>query len=130
VLQDEIYNYSWKKFPFIWNEIPFHVAYESDLPYVEATIKGIASAELGPGMAEHIKVYKDLVQQTPIDELDIKEYPFVSFRINANTWVEVVLTYLVEPKKATAIRSRLIKAILSGLSKDADKVMFPKSSSR
>lgn len=130
VLQDEIYNYSWKKFPFIWNEIPFHVAYESDLPYVEATIKQIALAELGPGMAEHIKVYKELLQQTPIDELDIKEYPFVSFRINANTWVEVVLTYLVEPKKATAIRSRLIKAVLAGLSKEADKVMFPKSSSR
>ncbi len=37
VLQSEVYNYSWRKFPFIWNEIPFHIAYESDLDYVENT---------------------------------------------------------------------------------------------
>ncbi len=24
-----VYNYSWKNFPYIWNEIPFHIAYQS-----------------------------------------------------------------------------------------------------
>ncbi|TZF84928.1 hypothetical protein FW774_08140 [Pedobacter sp. BS3] len=38
VLQSEVYNYSWRKFPYIWNEIPFHIAYESDLAYVEAVL--------------------------------------------------------------------------------------------
>src|SRR5205814_9739928 len=37
VLQSQVYNYSWRKFPFIWNEIPFHLAYESDLDYDENT---------------------------------------------------------------------------------------------
>jgi small-conductance mechanosensitive channel len=130
VLQDEVYNYSWRKFPYIWNEIPFHIAYESDLPFVETTIKRIAKRELGEGMAENIKTFKELVEQTPVDELEIKEYPFVTFRINTNTWVEVIVTYLVEPKQASVIRSKLIKAILEEFQKEPDKVLFPKSNSR
>lgn len=130
VLQSEVYNYSWRKFPFIWNEIPFHVAYESDLEYVEKTIKAVAARELGDDMLGAIERFKQLVKQTPVDELEIKEYPFVVFRINANTWVEVAVTYLVHPKKASGVRSKLIKAIIKELLKEPGKVMFPKGNSR
>jgi small-conductance mechanosensitive channel len=130
VLQSQVYNYSWRKFPFIWNEIPFHIAYESDLDYVETTIKKVATKELGDDMAYTIEQFKQLVKQTPVDELEIKEYPFVVFRVNANTWIEVSLTYLVHPKKASAVRSRLIKSILNELLKQPDRVMFPKGNSR
>jgi len=71
-----------------------------------------------------------LVKKTPVDELEIKEYPFVVFRINANTWVEVSVTYLVPPKRAAAVRTGLIKAIIRELLKEPDKVMFPKGNSR
>lgn len=113
ILQAPVFNYSWEKFPYIWNEIPFHVAYDSDLSFVEATIKKIAKAELGDVTAENIARFKELLEQTPVDELEIREYPFVSYRINVNTWVEVMLTYLVEPKRAAVIRSNLITKILS-----------------
>ncbi len=46
ILQAPVYNYSWRKFPYIWNEIPFHVGYNSDLHYVTTTIKTIAKQEL------------------------------------------------------------------------------------
>ena len=112
VFQAAIYNYSWQKFPYIWNEIPFHIAYETDLAYVEKTIRTIAKKELGEGMEENVKELRNLIKQTPVDELEIVEYPFVNFRISANTWVEALLVYLVEPKKAAAVRSKLIKKIL------------------
>src|ERR1044072_1521413 len=41
VFQYEVYNYSWRKFPYIWNEIPFHIAYESDFAYVEEVLRRI-----------------------------------------------------------------------------------------
>jgi len=129
-LQSEVYNYSWRKFPFIWNEIPFHIAYESDLDYVESTIRTVAKKQLGEKMAETIEQFKQLVKQTPVDELEIKEYPFVVFRTNPNTWIEVSVTYLVQPKKASAIRSVLIKSIVAALLAEPDKVMFPKSNAR
>lgn len=125
-----VYNYSWKNFPYIWNEIPFHIAYQSDLRFVEQTIRNTAKAELGEGMEERVEELKNIIKQTPIDELEVKEYPFVNFRINSNTWVEALVIYLVEPRRAGAMRTRLIKKILEALLKEPDKVMFPKGDAR
>jgi small-conductance mechanosensitive channel len=130
VLQSAVFNYSWQSFKFIWNEIPFHVAYESDLNFVEKIIKQVTSTELGPEMAGKIEQLKQLIKDSPIDEMEIKEYPYVSFRINANTWVEVSVTYLVPPKKAATIRTNIIRNILAEFNKAPDKVLFPNSNSR
>ena len=130
VLQSEVYNYSWRKFPYIWNEIPFHIAYESDFGYVETILRTVAKEELGPEMDEKVKELKLLIQQTAVDELVIKEYPFVTFRSNANTWVEAAVNYLVDPKRASSIRSHIIKKAIAKLLEEPDKVMFPKSNSR
>ena len=97
VWQYEVYNYSWKKFPYIWNEIPFYVAFQSDLPFIEQTIRSIAKGELGDVMEDRVEEMRKVISQTPVDELEIKDYPFVNFRVNANTWVEVLLIYLVDP---------------------------------
>lgn len=130
VLQSPVYNYSWKSFPYIWNELPFHVAYTSDLNFVETTIREVAKSELGDDMAQHIEELKEIVKQTPVDELEIKEYPYISFRTNANTWIEVTVTYLVAPKQATAVRTRILRKALEALNKEPDKVLFPKGDSR
>jgi small-conductance mechanosensitive channel len=130
VFTSAVINYSWQKFPFIWNEIPFHIAYESDLDFVAKTMREVSKKELGVEMAEKVKSLKSLIEETPIDELEIREYPFVSFRTNANTWLEATVTYLVEPKQATAVRSRLLKQIVDALLQQPDKVMFPKGNAR
>jgi len=124
VLQQEVYNYSWRKFPYIWNEIPFHIAYESDFEFVETTLKNVTADVLGPGIEEKVKELKMLVQQTPVDELSIVEYPFVTLRTNANTWVEASVNYLVDPKKAAAVRSRIIKKAIAELLKQPEKYCF------
>ncbi len=130
VFQYQVYNYSWQKFPYIWNEIPFHVAYDSDLDWIENTMRDVAKKELDPETAMHVKELRSLIKETPVDEIEIKEYPFVNIRINANTWVEILLVYLVDPKKSSAIRSNLIKKVLTALLKEPAKVMFPKGDSR
>lgn len=109
VWQYEVYNYSWKKFPYIWNEIPFFIGFQSDLNYVEQTIRSVAKGELGDVMEDRVEEMRKVISQTPVDELEIKEYPFVNFRIHENTWVEALLIYLVDPKKASAIRTNLVK---------------------
>lgn len=130
VLQSAVFNYSWARFPYLWNEIPFHIAYESDLKHVEETIKRITKQELDQDMDEKIESLKEYMKDTPIGDIDIKEYPFVSFRTNANTWVEATVTYLVKPKKATDTRTRIIKKLVAELLKEPDRVMFPKSNMR
>lgn len=130
VLQSAVFNYSWKNFKFIWNEIPFHVAYESDLDFVEKIIKKVTSEELGPQMADRITQLKKMVEDSPINEMEIKEYPYVSFRIDENTWVEVTVTYLVPPRRAATIRTEIIRKILAEFNKAPSKVLFPNGNSR
>jgi len=130
VLQSAVFNYSWEDFKYIWNEIPFHVAYESDLDFVEQIIKRITTQQLGPKMIDRITDLKEMVKDSPISEMQIKEYPFVSFRINQNTWVEVSVTYLVAPRTAAATRTEIIRKILAELNLAPEKVLFPKSNSR
>jgi small-conductance mechanosensitive channel len=130
VLQSAVFNYSWSQFPYIWNEIPFHVAYESDLKFIEEAIKRIAKESLNQNMDDKIQKLKDYMANAPISKVDIKEYPSVNFRINANTWVEVIVTYLVEPKKASETRSVIIKKVLEQLVQEPTKALFPKSNAR
>jgi small-conductance mechanosensitive channel len=125
VMQSAVFNYSWPKFPYIWNEIPFHIAYESDFAFVETTLKEVTK-KLEPQMADKVRNLKELVKQTAVDELEIKEYPFVSFRTNTNTWVEALVTYLVEPKRATIIRTRIVQEAVKTLKAEPDKVCFLK----
>jgi small-conductance mechanosensitive channel len=126
----EVYNYSWKKFPYIWNEIPFHVAYESDLSFIEQTVRRVTKEELGTEMESEVRKLRAMIDDTPVNEEQIKEYPFVQFRTNVNTWIEVLVIYLVEPRQSGAVRSRIIKRILHELLKEPDKAQFPKSNAR
>ncbi|HEX8040541.1 MAG TPA: mechanosensitive ion channel domain-containing protein, partial [Chryseosolibacter sp.] len=130
VLQYAVFNYSWKKFPYIWNEIPFHVAYESDLEYVGKTLREVTKEVLGPDMAGRIRDLKGLIEKTPVDESEIREYPYVIFRTHVNTWVEANVIYLAEPKKAASMRTAIIKKALAQLLREPDRVMFPKGNAR
>jgi hypothetical protein len=100
------------------------------MEFIQTTIREVAREQLGPEMTDRVKEYKDLLKETPVDEFEIKEYPFIVFRINANTWVEVLLIYLVKPKEASAVRTQLIKKIIPALLKQPDRVMFPKGNAR
>src|SRR6266404_1310762 len=61
VLDSIIYNYSWPVFPYIWNEIKFHVAYGADLAFIASTMEKVAAEEIGEGMMERVKVFRDLL---------------------------------------------------------------------
>lgn len=130
VLQSAVFNYSWQEFPFIWNEIAFQIAYNSDLDFVKSTIRKATKSQLDPDMPENVEDLEELIRSTPVKNLDLKEYPIVNIRINANTWVEAVVTYLVHPKKAASVRTRIIEEALNALNKAPEKVLFPKGENR
>jgi small-conductance mechanosensitive channel len=130
VLNSAVYNYSWPLFPYIWNEIKFHIAYESDLEFVAKVMQETAEQEIGEAMMERVKTYRELLEHTPVDELEVREHPAVVFRVSENTWLEAIVRYLVEPKQAGRVKTRLIKKLLEKLNAEPDRVMFPKGNSR
>ncbi|HYR77519.1 MAG TPA: mechanosensitive ion channel family protein [Pyrinomonadaceae bacterium] len=130
ILSSTVYNYTWPLFPYIWNEIKFSVAYESDLEFVAETMQRVAEEEVGERMMKQVSVYRELLAQTPVDELQVRAHPAVLFRVNVNTWLDAIVRYLVHPKEAGRVKTRLIKKLLAELNAAPDRVLFPKGNAR
>jgi small-conductance mechanosensitive channel len=130
VLSRTVYNYSWPLFPYVWNEIKFQVAYDSDIEFIAQTLQQVVEEELGERMINLVQVYRELLRQTPVDELEIQERPVVHFRASENTWLEAIVRYLVHPKEAGRIKTRLTKKLLEKLNTEPERVLFPKSNLR
>jgi small-conductance mechanosensitive channel len=130
VLDEIVYNYSWPLFPYIWNEITFYVAFNADLEFIANTMQKIAEEELGKEMMERVQTFRDLLARTPVDELEVREHPRVIFRVSENTWLEAIVRYLVPPREAGRVKTRLIKKLLAALNTAPDKVMFPAGANR
>ena len=130
VLTEPVYNYSWPLFPYIWNEIKFSIAYESDLNFVASTMQEIAAEEIGSEMLERVQVFKRLLARTPVNELDVKEAPVILFRTNPNTWIDAIVRYLVHPKQSGRVKTNMTKRMLERLNQRPDLVLFPKSNAR
>lgn len=130
VLDEPVYNYSWALFPYIWNDISFQIAYQSDLEFVSRVLTAVANEEVGEHMAERVRTYRELLAETPVDQLEVHERPVVSFRIGENTWITAIIRYLVEPRLAGPIKNRMIKKMLERLNDEPGKVMFPKGDMR
>jgi small-conductance mechanosensitive channel len=130
VLNSIVYNYSWPLFPYIWNEIKFNVAYGADLEFIAQTMQKITEEELGEEMMRRVEVFRELLSKTPVDELEVHERPRVIFRVNDNTWLDAIVRYVVPPREAGRIKTRLIKKLLATLNAAPQKVMFPKGDAR
>ena len=130
VLSKIVYNYSWPLFPYIWNEIKFQVAYNSDLEFISQTMREVVEEEMGKQMMDLVQVYRELLKQTPVDQLEIQERPVVHFRANDKTWLEAIVRYLVHPKESGRVKTRMTKKLLEKLNAEPERVLFPKSNLR
>jgi small-conductance mechanosensitive channel len=130
VLDSIVYNYSWPLFPYVWNEIKFQIAYQSDLQFVAQTMERIVDEELGEEMQERVMVYRDLLAKTPVNELEVRAHPRVFFRVDEVTWIDAIVRYVVPPREAGTIKTRLIPKLLAALNAEPNKVMFPAGNAR
>lgn len=125
VFSEYIYNYSWPLFPFIWNELKFYVTYESDFHFVTARIQQFAEAEVGEAMERRVKRYKKILTDFLVEEIEVRERPSVFLRAHENTWIEVTVRFLVEPKNSGRVKTKLFQDIMEDLKKYPDSVSFP-----
>ena len=130
VLDEIVWNYSWPLFPYIWNEIKFQIAYQSDLKFVADTMQQIVEKELGEEMMKRVEVYRQLLARTPVDELEVRSHPRVIFRVDEVTWIDAIVRYLVSPREAGSVKTRLIPKLLAALNAEPQRVMFPKGDAR
>jgi small-conductance mechanosensitive channel len=130
VLGEMVYNYSWPLFPYIWNEIKFQIAYQSDLQFVARTMERIVEEEIGEEMEDRVTVYRELLAKTPVNELEVRAHPRVFFRVDEVAWIDAIVRYVVPPREAGALKTRLIPKLLAALNAEPDRVMFPAGANR
>ena len=130
VLTQPVYNYSWPLFPYIWNEIKFHVGYDSDLDFVAETMRNAAEEAIGEPMMERVRLFRDLLAKTPVDQVHVSEKPAVFFRVSDNTWLEAVVRYVVDPKESGGVKAKLLVTMLQRLSAQPGRVRFPRGDAR
>lgn len=85
----------------------------------------MVETEIGEAMVRRVKRFKIILKDTPVDELDVNEYPSVILNAHDNTWIEVIVRYLVEPKNSGKVKKRLFEAVMNELKKHPEKVIFP-----
>jgi len=127
IFNEYIVNYSWPLFPFIWNEVKFYVSYSSDFDFISLTVTQIAEDEIGEAMMRRVKRLKRILANSLVRQLDIKERPSVIFSAHTNTWIEVKVRFLVEPKNSGPVKSLLFTHIMKELKNHPEKVIFPNS---
>ena len=130
VLSAPVYNYTAPAYPYIWNEIKLHVAYQSDLTLVARLMTEATERELGPALHERIDAYHALLKRTTLAQAGADLRPLVFFAVNDNTWVEVVVRYPVRPAESEGVRTRLLHRLLADLNAQEERVQFPKSNMR
>ena len=130
VLDTMVWNYSWPLFPYVWNEIKFQIAYQSDLQFVAETMQRIVEEDLGEEMVKRVEVYRELLARTPVDELEVRSRPRVIFHVDEVTWLDAIVRYLVPPREAGSVKTRLLPKLLAALNEHPERVMFPKGDAR
>ncbi len=113
VLSTPVYNYSWPLFPYIWNEIKLQIGDQSDLEWVAGVIQEVAEGEIGEQMIKRVRIDRDLLAQTPVDRLTVQEKPVVLFRVSESTWLEAIVRYLVDPKRAGRVKADFQRELLA-----------------
>jgi len=118
VLTAEVINYTGELFPFIWNETALQVAYTSDMDFVESCLLRAAREDF----EAH---YPHLVGEEHAQWL-----PKVYLRSNSYAWMEVVVSYAVEPTDTTGRRNRILRAVMPRLNAEPKLVQFPEGTRR
>ena len=106
------------------------MAYQSDLQFVAETMQRIVEEDLGEEMVKRVEVYRELLARTPVDELEVRSRPRVIFRVDEVTWLDAIVRYLVPPREAGSVKTRLIPKLLAALNEQPERVMFPKADAR
>ena len=90
----------------------------------------VEAAEAGEAMIERVRTFREILAQTPVDQVEVNERPSVLFRVSSNTWVEATVRYVVEPKEGGRVKSKILVAALERLNAEPERVLFPKSNMR
>jgi small conductance mechanosensitive channel len=108
ILRSNIINYS-RDFPYVWDEITFAIANESDLAYTIQIIRRVAEEVIGPVMRQPAAEYRRLLKREQL-AFEVEPEPQVYLSL-AEAWTNCTVRYLVPVRQRRRWASELIQVI-------------------
>jgi small conductance mechanosensitive channel len=109
VLRSNLINYS-RDFPYVWDEVRFNIANESDLGYAVDVLEATARRLLGDEMQDAVQRYDRLLRAERLDFV-VEEVPRV-YLSSEDSWTDCTIRYLV-PVRARRHWSSLLTLEIS-----------------
>jgi len=103
--------------------VAVQVSFETDLAFAREQMIAEAEDVVGADMHENVRRYREQLAATPV-ELDVNEAPTVNVH-QTESWIELRLRYLVDPRRQQATRNELYEGVLARLNQHPDRVSFP-----
>jgi small-conductance mechanosensitive channel len=130
ILSNAVFNYSWALFPYIWDEVSVFVGFRTDLNFLSRIMSDIVLKEMGEDFSHKIKMYHEVLKETTVDEKRVKDKPEVFFRTHENMWIEAKVRYVVVPREAGELKSRIMEILLREIRNNPDKIQLPEDAER
>lgn len=127
LFSEPVANYS-KDFPYVWIDIPFHLTYETDFPFVIKKIDKIMDNYL---MRKRKKISDGFDRFCDKYDLDKKKFDPIQYNyVPQASFIEFRVTFPVKPEKQTQTATDITQEIIEMFNKYPDKVRFPVGRSR
>jgi small-conductance mechanosensitive channel len=108
LLRSNIVNYT-RDFPFVWDEVVFGIANESDLEYAMRVIAGVARRLMAESMHAPAENYRALLEAAEL-AFDVEKEPQVYLSLE-DAWTNITVRYLVPARERRRWTSALLLAI-------------------
>ncbi|MEA1932348.1 MAG: mechanosensitive ion channel [Euryarchaeota archaeon] len=128
VLDSEVTNFGGGGSEYVWNELAIQVSYETDLDVASTVMIEEADEVIGAEMVDRIADFRERLAETPV-ELEVTDRPTVNI-VQAESWVELRLRYVVHPRRGTRVRNELYERILERFNENPTVTSFPVSRNR
>ncbi|WP_276498729.1 mechanosensitive ion channel family protein [Pontibacter litorisediminis] len=94
-----------RDFPFVWDELAFGVANESDIPLAMEVIGNVAEELLGNYMVDPARSYAALLKRADLD-YNVTDRPQVFISLE-ESWTNIIIRYLVGARERRKWKSEL-----------------------
>jgi hypothetical protein len=125
VLTSHVVNFSREEFPFVWNELPVRASSETGLEFTTDLLRETTEAHLGEPTPREVARFRGQLAETPV-ELEVQDRPSVNVA-QKESWRELRVEYLVNPKRAQRTRNELYERVLRRPAEHPDRGRFPVS---
>lgn len=109
ILTEAVYNYT-QEFPFVWDEIPVSITYESDFDLAQELVSKAAQSVVGESMEKAVTRMRFYLRDSPQED-SLSPEPLIYTGL-ADSSIRFTVRYITDARKKRKTKSEIAHAVL------------------